>query len=349
MSKRKVAIIGFFAGNRNKTGGQEAKTFSLYDEIKKTKKWEITTVDTFYKRSNPLKLLLQSLVCLVKTSDIIVLLSSNGMKLYFPVLYFFARYFNKRIYHDVIGGNLYELADRYPRLIKYMNSFIVNWVETNKMKEELEKRGVLNCDVIPNFKRLKIVSEEEIDQTYEEPFRFCTFSRVVKEKGIEDAIEAIEELNAKYCRKICELDIYGSIDEKYKEDFQKLMDKSTDAISYCGMVPFNKSVETIRGYYALLFPTHWKGEGFPGTIVDAFSAGLPVIATDWNYNSEIIDNYVNGILYPKEDILNLTSAIDYMINNASIYQMKKDCIKKAELYQPDFYISKIVSKIEGLD
>ena len=30
----------------------------------------------------------------------------------------------------------------------------------------------------------------------------------------------------------------------------------------------------------MLFPTYWHGEGFPGIVIDAFVAGLLVVATD---------------------------------------------------------------------
>ena len=105
-------------------------------------------------------------------------------------------------------------------------------------------------------------------------------------------------------------------------------------------------MEAIKDYYALLFPTYWDGEGFPGTIVDAFSAGLPVIATDWNCNAEIIENKKNGILYPNEEIRNLTEAIKWMLNNKdSINELKSNCLISAKKYQPDEYIKKIVNVI----
>ena len=121
----------------------------------------------------------------------------------------------------------------------------------------------------------------------------------------------------------------------------------SSSISYQGMVPYDKSVEAIKDYYALLFPTYWDGEGFPGTIVDAFSAGLPVIATDWNCNAEIVDDMVNGIIYPNEDIKDLRSAIEWCISHKKeVINWKKSCLEKAREYQPDSYIEKIIKTIE---
>lgn len=345
MSKRKVGVIGHFGGSENILDGQTIKTKILCDELQKSTKWELIKVDTYYKSKNPVKLIIDTFKCLKSAQDIIVLLSRNGMRFYFPLLYFYAKTFHTRIYHDVIGGNLNTYVERYPKFVKYLNSFRKNWVETDGLKNKLKKQGIVNCEVIPNFKRLNIAELENIE--FEEPYRFCVFSRVMKEKGIETAIDAIESINNQGNKEFCQLDIYGRIDEGYKEQFEKVMQKSSTAISYKGVVSYEQSVEAIRKYYALLFPTYWDGEGFPGTILDAFSAGLPVIATDWNCNSEVVENEKNGILYPNNEIKNLKDAINWLIENKEKMQkMKKNCIESAKRYQPDKYIEYIIKEIE---
>lgn len=341
---KKIGIIGHFGGNENILDGQTIKTKILSEELEKATGWEITKVDTYYKKKQPLKLFNDTFSCLRSNRNIIVLLSGNGMKFYFPILSFYARKFHTRIYHDVIGGNLDRYVEKYPKFKGYLTSFVVNWVETDGLKKRLEAQGILNCEVIPNFKRLNIASTGEVDD--KEPFRFCIFSRVMKEKGVETAIEAVQGINADAGRTVCSLDIYGRIDDAYKEAFEKIMGDVTPAIQYKGTVPYDQSTDAIKNYYALLFPTYWDGEGFPGTIVDAFSAGLPVIATDWNCNGEIVENGKTGILYPNEEIKNLREAIEWVISHKDeVAEFKKNCIRKAEKYQPDKYIKKIVREI----
>lgn len=339
-----IAIIGHFGGTENFLDGQTIKTKTLYEELKKTTNWGIDIVDTYYKARQPLKLFFDTLNCLLTRRNIIVLLSQNGMRFYLPLLYFFAKVFHTRVYHDVIGGNLDNYVKQYPKFKKYLNSFKTNWVETQGLKNRLESVGVINCDVIPNFKDIEIIDPEEVE--YVEPFRFCTFSRVMREKGIEDAINAIESINRDSGNKRCTLDIYGQIDEFYEDEFRDIIKCSSDAIKYCGVVQYDKSTDVLKDYYALLFPTYWNGEGFPGTIIDAFSAGIPVIASDWNCNSEIVDDGVNGIVYPNERITNLKSAVeDSIINRDRIAEIKKNCICSANSYRPDRYIKRIIDEI----
>ena len=86
------------------------------------------------------------------------------------------------------------------------------------------------------------------------------------------------------------------VPESYRDRFDELLKQNADLVTYCGIVEFDKTVETLKQYFALLFPTFYYGEGFPGNLVDAFNAALPVIATDWMYNKEIVKDGVHGIL-----------------------------------------------------
>ena len=346
MRKLKVAIIGHFGGNENILDGQTVKTKILYEELSAHTDWRIKKVDTYYKKRNPVKLLMQTIAALISTRNVIVLLSGNGMKFYFPLLNLVSKVFRTRVYHDVIGGNLDFYIRNNPKFVKYLNNFAANWVETDQLKKRVESCGVKNCEVIPNFKRLTILPESAIRTEENGPFRFCTFSRVMKEKGIEDAIAAVEEINSEAGEAVCTLDIYGLIDKGYKERFSKVMGAVTPCVQYKGVVPFDRSVEAIKDYYALLFPTRWDGEGFPGTIIDAYSAGLPVIATDWNCNGEIIQNKENGILYPNKELQSLKESMKWLMEHMDIQkQMRRCCVQSAELYQPDPYVQHMVKVI----
>jgi hypothetical protein len=53
----------------------------------------------------------------------------------------------------------------------------------------------------------------------------------------------------------------------------------------------------LKDYFALLFPTHFYTEGIPGTVIDAYAAGIPVISAKWESYSDVIDEGVTGIGY----------------------------------------------------
>lgn len=343
---KKIAIIGHFGGKNLFFDGQTVKTLTLYKELKATGLYDIKIIDTYYNKENKFKLLFDTLKNVILCKDIIVLLSHNGMKTYFPLLYFFAKVFKKNVYHDIIGGNLPELISKHKNWLKYLNSFKVNWIELHSVKEKLDDLGLKNVEVLPNFKEIKAIDKSEITVSKDGVLRVCTFSRVMKEKGIEDAVEAVKELNDS--GKKCMLSIFGQVDPGYKERFEELSKNFPEYIKYGGVIDFNKSVETLSKFDLLLFPTHYYTEGFPGTLLDSFAAGLPVIASDIPAVKELVTDERNGIIYPFDEKEILLDILEKIHNNKErIYSMKCSVVDEYAKYDPDVVIKSVLDMLNS--
>lgn len=343
--KRRVSVIGHFGGGKTFLDGQTVKTEILFEELSAAADWELRKVDTYYKKRRPLLLIGQTARALFTTRDIFLLVSGNGMRFYIPLLAFFTRLRGIRVYHDAIGSNAAQLVKSRPRYVKYLNAFARNYVETELLRRELTASGVTNCETLPNFKRLPFEREPACEM--HTPARFCTFSRVTLEKGIETAVDAVETINREAGETLCTLDIYGAVDDRYRDRFARVQSDMSDAVRYRGSVPYNKSSEILREYDALLFPTFWKGECFPGTVIDAFCAGLPVLASDWGSNAELIENGKTGFVYPNEKMRDLKEAIGFLLTHREcLYGMRKQCLSEGARYQPDAYISRMIRTVE---
>ncbi len=68
-------------------------------------------------------------------------------------------------------------------------------------------------------------------------------------------------------------------------------------IKYKGSVNYDESVETLKNYFALVFPTLFYTEEYLGTIIDAYAAGLPVISSKWESYDDVIEDNITGIGY----------------------------------------------------
>ena len=197
---------------------------------------------------------------------------------------------------------------------------------------------------MPNCKRLDIVSDSDFPSMEAPPYKLCTFSRVMKEKGIGEAVEAVETCNKQAGKTLFTLDIYGPIVEQ--EWFDCLMKEERQNVNYCGVVPYSQSIHVLNSYFALLFPTYYHGEGFAGTIIDALSAGLPTIASDWKANNEIIENGKTGLLFTPQSVEALTNTLNTIAHHPEIIQaMRGDCIAKARNYQPDIVLKTLTNKM----
>lgn len=344
----RIGIIGHFGGNEKFNDGQTVKTVAVYDALKRYGIEGIDKIDTYYIRRNPLRFLWQFMSGVFRDKKYIVLLSSNGRKVLFPILSFMSRYMHKYVYHYGIGGRLAREVSEKPSWKNYVSSFKGNWMESTELADRLQKFGVYNAIYLPNFKKLNVMTEAELCTEYQEPYKLCTFSRVMKEKGIEDAIAAVRAINVKYGKTIVTLDIYGPAEEAYLKHLQEVLAQDS-VCNYRGVVPANESVEVLKDYYALLFPTHWKHEGIPGTIIDALSAGVPIIARRWQYCDEMITDGETGLAYDFDEPDLLQKKIEYAISHPKeMIVMKKKCLAKATLYSED-YVMKQIAKELGIE
>lgn len=343
---KRVCIIGHFGHGENLLNGQTVKTKIVTKEIvKELGKKEVSCIDTHGGVKALMSAFRQALTALKYHKNIIIMPAENGLRIFAPLLVLLNLLFHRKLHYVVIGGWLPEFLKKRKKLTKALMSFDGIYVETNTMRKALEIQGFNNVYVMPNFKDLNILKESELVYHHTEPYRLCTFSRVMKEKGIEDAVNVVKTVNEHFGRTVYTLDIYGQVDSAQTEWFNELKSTFPSYIKYGELVPFDKSVEVLKNYFALLFPTYYEGEGFAGTLLDAMAAGVPVIASDWRYNPEIV-NEKTGYVYPVHDNHAFVATLISVGNNPDLLLSKKsDCLKEAEKYRVENVIQCLTSKL----
>ena len=264
--------------------------------------------------------------------------AQRGIRILTPLFLIFNLFFKRKLHYVVIGGWLPQLIENNFLLKRMLMNFTGIYVETKMMQNMLNMNNIF---VLPNFKKIIVLDEKDLIYNDNEPFKLCTFSRVMKEKGIEDAINIVKTINCIAKRNIVMLDIYGQINASYLKEFEKIKKDFPEFISYKGEVNFTKSTEVLKEYFLLLFPTFYDGEGFPGTIIDAFSSGLPVVASNWKYNSEIIEHDKTGYLY--KDMDEFKTIIQRLCANPMIVRnLKSNCIKKVKEYDSERLVKQLL-------
>lgn len=334
IKKEKICLIGHYAKNKHLMNGQTVKTKIITDEvIRNFGNRKIITIDTHGAMKNLLLSVHNCKKALANSQNVIIMPAENGLKVYGSLLFLMNKIYKKKLFYVVIGGWLPEFLVRKKILSFFLKNFDYIFVETQLMKKKMEKQGFNNVYVLTNSKNIQIVDEKNMKFSYKEPYKLCTFSRVMKEKGIEDAVYIVKKINEKYKKSIFKLDIYGQVDEKQKQWFDELKEKFSNDIKYKGVVPYDRSTEVLKDYYALLFLTYYEGEGVAGTLIDAMAAGLPVLATNWKYNSDVIKNKKNGFL-----IDNISELEDKLMEITEVdvwKKMKLECVDEAKQYLPE--------------
>lgn len=343
----KIAIIGHFGFNGEYLDGQTIKTKIVARELQNIYGQEdVSCHDTHGGIRFLVKMPFVILTMMLSSQNVIMMPARKGLRMISPVITILNTILRRKIYYVVIGGWLPEILSKNGFLLHILKHFNGIFVETASMQTQMRNLGFDNVIIMPNCKPLDIIKPSEIRVFSHSPYPLCTFSRVVKEKGIEDAIKAVKICNEKIGHIAYTLDIYGQIGKGQQAWFNELMTKQPEYIRYRGCVNYSKSVEVLRDYFMLLFPTFYSGECFAGTIIDAFAAGLPVIASDWHDNANIIKENITGHIFPAHSTEALSKILyESLQNTTHINNMKSQCIREAAKYQPNTVIKTLTSRI----
>ena len=335
---KQASVIGHFAVGLSYLDGQTIKTKIVTEELKKS--FGADSID-IYDTHGGMKALIKAPFwvwkALKNSKNVIILPAHKGLRVFGRLLPMFRRFFkNRKIHYVVIGGWLPRKLEKEKGLAKALKKFDGIYVETETMKKALSDMGFRNILIMPNCKQLTALSESELVYQNNVPYKLCTFSRVNKEKGIETATDVVCKVNDALGYQAYTLDIYGPIDPTQTQWFDELKtNKFKNGIQYCGCVPADQSVEVLKNYFALLFPTHYSTEGIPGTIIDAYAAGVPVISAKWQSFSDVVEDGVTGVGYEfdSEEALECT-LMNSLNNTEKLNDMKVNCLKKSLEYLP---------------
>lgn len=183
-------------------------------------------------------------------------------------------------------------------------------------KEQVEfYREFVSEDTVhwfPNNRDYETVGDEDRSEPARGRAKAVFVGHVKRSKGVGLICDAVELLE----RRAVHVDVFGPILE---EGLEERMEQ-TEGVDYCGVLEPESVVDVIRGYDVLLLPTTHYGEGYPGVLLEAFAAGVPVITTRWKAIPEIVDDGVNGLLVPPDDSEAVADAIRRLISDEPLYE-----------------------------
>ena len=331
-----IGICGHFGKGLDLSNGQTIKTKILTEALTAQLGPDaVRTVDSHGGPKQVPRMAAESWQMFRHCKNILMLPAYKGLLIFAPLYLFYNLFFHRKLHYVVIGGWLDSFLDRHRWIEPVLKRFDGIYVETTTMQRALEKRGFSNLVVLPNFKPLTPVEGPLADAWPGEPYRLCTFSRVMEKKGIGDAVQAVETINREAGRTVCTLDIYGPVWSDYTDAFAAMEKQFSPAVRYGGVIPFAESVPVLRDYFALLFPTQFYTEGIPGTLIDAYAAGVPVLCARWESYSDVVDEGRTGRSYPFGEADGLLRALRQVLADPNAWMaMKEACRAKAETFSP---------------
>jgi glycosyltransferase involved in cell wall biosynthesis len=148
--------------------------------------------------------------------------------------------------------------------------------------------------------------------------------RLAREKGVYVLLEAIQTISA---RARARLIMIGDGEER--EPIEEII----AAGNLNGIVTLTGPVEDVRPLLAqsdvVVVPS--LREGFGRVVIEAFAAGVPVVASDTGGLHELVRDRVNGILVPPGDPMALTDAVVSILNDPDFREALKAGVRDVDL------------------
>ena len=326
---KKVIFIGGI-GNKKEFGGELTKNKIIINYLQSYNA-KLKLVDTHNSRKRPWKLFWLPFYILCYSNYTIILSTSLDNVIWLlKIIYHFK--IHRSIIYWGIGGSFPTRIRKGVINKKFLTVLKLIIVEGSSMKQILLDCGLKNVVVCPNFKNIFYLPKIE---RHNKIIKFVFLSRIQPEKGVQFILNTAKKLNENGYENKYVIDFYGVVSPEFSVRFNDEL-KSLRNVNYKGTLNLNNKngYDILSSYSAMLFPTIWPGEGFPGVIIDAYISGLPVIATDWNLNKELIIDGKTGFVVPIDNIENSIYSVMLSIINkqVNIEAMSDECQKQAKKY-----------------
>ncbi len=325
--RKRLLFIASLPTKKMNFDGERNKSRDVLNAIKKANKYKITVIDLsknqFLQIFKMLFLHIFSKYDCVFVSKCIV-----GGSLAIHLLNKIKRI--KKTFFYLIGNGYYGFDEKkiYFQDINKCSKLIV---ESDIVKESMILKG-FNDDNIVIFPCLKPKYDLEcVEHTYEkdQTLKLIFFSRINPDKGLGDLIETLVKINSRYSSPIFTLDISGGVSNEpgIKEFNEYVINKCKqyDFLNYLGMslrISGIESYKTLQQYDLHVFPSHFKQECAPGSILDMFVAGVPTLSSKFPSYKNLL-NEDNSYLFEQCDNDDLEKKLLYIYENGYIELNKK--------------------------
>ena len=192
---------------------------------------------------------------------------------------------------------------------------LINYNITRKPLQVLGYGNVRGVDM-QHYSRTSEVMTAAQSISRSDVFTFVFVGRVVRDKGINELVEAFVRLHQAI--PATRLILVG----RFEDNLDPVSGKTRLAIERCDAIEAVGSQSDVRPWLAaadaLVFPSY--REGFPNVVLEAGALDLPSIVTDINGSREIIVHGKNGVIVPPRNAQALLQAMTQFVQNPQATQ-----------------------------
>ena len=334
---KRIVTIGSFGFGEGSPSGQRVKSQNVYHLLKETGN-TVSFIEMIGIMKRPLTFL--RMVKEIWNSDAVFCMpAQRNLVTVFPIICRIARIKKVSVHYIVVGGWLAEFLEERKQLQRLLSSIAGIHCQTQELSDTLTKKyGFRNADVFPNF---RITDFKSTPHHTPGVLKLVFMARINKLKGL-DIIFAIGDLIKKAKINYVTIDFYGPIHDEDKSYFEQNVEKY-DFMRYIKSLDPSEIYTTLEQYDAMLLPTHYYTEGFPGSVLDAYISGIPVIVTKWQYATEFVDHGISGLIVPFDDDGSemFTKICNVLEDESFLSNLKQGASSKWKKYSPEVAIKQL--------
>ena len=192
---------------------------------------------------------------------------------------------------------------------------LINYNITRKPLQVLGYGNIRGID-LDHYRRSPEVMNQALTLRKPNLFTFVFIGRVVRDKGIDELVEAFSLLHSEHPQ--TRLILVG----RAEDNLDPVSPNTRSAIASNPAIEAVGSQSDVRPWLAasdaLVFPSY--REGFPNVVIEAGALDLPSIVTDINGSREIIVHGQNGIIVPPRNAQALLQAMTQFVQNPQATQ-----------------------------
>jgi glycosyltransferase involved in cell wall biosynthesis len=324
MSERKIKLL-LIGTLPPPEGGVRVSFKQLVEDLKKSDRFDIYLIDLTSRKGLSYKaifyvLQLAKIFLRLRKVDVVSFQApTKYVSILGPILFLFAKFWRKPIVLRRFAGDCHDLFKEQNRLVQWIQKSTVLNADLSFYQTHYQVdffRGLVK-NRVKWFSTNRVIPAIQKAKFNPSAKKFIFLGWVREEKGIQVLIDCFNAIDGNVS-----LDIYGC-------DLMNVgsLINGHPRIQYKGVLRNQQVYETLIKYDALVLPSHWKGEGYPGSIIEAFALNIPVIATSLPGIKEIVKHGETGLLVEPKNVESLRDAIMVLSSDASLYGRIVDKIK----------------------
>lgn len=189
---------------------------------------------------------------------------------------------------------LYKVGLKNAKRIFFQNEENKKFCEQHKLTP--------NCGYLIPGSGVNLTRFRLMDYLNNEVIRFIFISRIMKQKGIDQYLDAAVAIRKEYPD--TEFHILGYCEDAYEEKLRQLHD--------WGIVIYHGATPDVRPFIAnvhcVIHPTYYP-EGMSNVLLESCAIGRPIITTNRSGCREIVDDGINGFIVEQQNSEDLITKV----------------------------------------